>query len=54
MILSAGSSLRPRSAPTLRRIPSKSCGGSAQRWQVEVKFREVRDHLGVETQRQWA
>jgi DDE superfamily endonuclease len=25
-----------------------------QRWQVEVTFREVRDHLGVETQRQWA
>jgi hypothetical protein len=24
------------------------------RWQVEVTFREVRDHLGVETQRQWA
>ena len=23
-----------------------------QRWQVEVTFREVRDHLGVETQRQ--
>lgn len=25
-----------------------------QRWQVEVTFREVRDHLGAETQRQWA
>jgi hypothetical protein len=25
----------------------------AQRWAVEVTFREVRDHLGVETQRQW-
>jgi hypothetical protein len=24
-----------------------------QRWPVEVTFREVRDHLGVETQRQW-
>jgi len=24
-----------------------------QRWQVEVTFREVRDHLGVKTQRQW-
>ncbi len=23
-----------------------------QRWQLEVTFREVRDHLGVETQRQ--
>ena len=26
----------------------------AQRWQVEVTFREARDHLGVETQRQWS
>jgi hypothetical protein len=25
-----------------------------QRWQVEVTFREVRDHLGVETQRPWS
>lgn len=25
-----------------------------QRWQVEVPFREVRDHLGVETPRQWS
>src|SRR4051812_632991 len=25
-----------------------------QRWQVEVTFRDVRDHLGVETQRQWS
>ena len=25
-----------------------------QRWQVEVTCREVRDHLGVETQRQWS
>ncbi|NJN05306.1 MAG: transposase [Rhodobacteraceae bacterium] len=25
-----------------------------QRWQIEVTFQEVRTHLGVETQRQWA
>src|SRR5215213_1103496 len=25
-----------------------------QRWQLEVTFREVRDHLGIETQRQWS
>jgi hypothetical protein len=25
-----------------------------QRWQVEVTFRETRDHLGIETQRQWS
>ena len=25
-----------------------------QRWQLEVTFHEVRDHLGIETQRQWS
>ena len=25
-----------------------------QKWQLEVTFREARDHLGVETQRQWS
>jgi hypothetical protein len=25
-----------------------------QRWNLEVTFREVREHLGVETQRQWS
>ena len=25
-----------------------------QRWTIEVTYREVRDHLGVETQRQWS
>ena len=25
-----------------------------QRWQLEVTFREVREHLGVESQRQWS
>lgn len=25
-----------------------------RRWQIEVTFQEVRAHLGVETQRQWA
>jgi len=25
-----------------------------QRWQVEVTFRDMREHLGVETQRQWS
>jgi hypothetical protein len=24
------------------------------RWRLEVTFHEVRDHLGVETQRQWS
>lgn len=25
-----------------------------RRWSIEVTFREVREHLGVETQRQWS
>jgi len=34
--------------------PVQVLGWFVQRWQVEVTFREVRDHLGVETQRQWS
>jgi hypothetical protein len=25
-----------------------------RRWSLEVTFRETRDHLGIETQRQWS
>ena len=36
-------------------IARDKCGQySVQRWQLEVTFEEVRAHLGVETQRQWA
>jgi hypothetical protein len=28
--------------------------GTHKRWSVEVTFREVRDHLGFESQRQWS
>ncbi len=35
------------------RAPLAIIGWFVQRWPVEVTFREVRDHLGVETQRQW-
>jgi hypothetical protein len=34
--------------------PSQIVTAFVQRWQVEVTFQEVRTHLGVETQRQWA
>ena len=34
--------------------PSRIIRWFVQRWQVEVTFREVRGHLGVETQRQWS
>jgi DDE superfamily endonuclease len=36
------------------RDPQQIVRWSVQRWQVEVTFREARDQLGVETQRQWS
>ena len=38
----------------LAQEPLHSVRWFVQRWQFEVTFREVRDHLGVETQRQWS
>lgn len=38
----------------LTRDPVQIVTWFVQRWPVEVTFREVRDHLGVETQRQWS
>jgi DDE superfamily endonuclease len=38
----------------LTRSPSQIVGDFVLRWQLEVTFHEVRDHLGVETQRQWS
>jgi hypothetical protein len=38
----------------LAREPLQIVRWFVQRWQLEVTFREVRDHLGVETQRQWS
>jgi hypothetical protein len=38
----------------LRVSPAQIVGWFVLRWQVEVTFHEVRDHLGVETQRQWS
>jgi hypothetical protein len=34
--------------------PSQIVDWFVQRWQLEVTLREVREHLGVETQRQWS
>jgi hypothetical protein len=34
--------------------PSQIVAWFIQRWQLEVTHREVREHLGVETQRQWS
>ncbi len=34
--------------------PTQIVTSFVHRWQVEVTFQEVRTHLGVETQRQWA
>lgn len=48
--------LRPASAALHRPgvSPRQILRWFVQRWQLEVTFREVRDHLGVETQRQWS
>lgn len=34
--------------------PEKMIALYVQRWNIEVTFEEVREHLGVETQRQWS
>jgi hypothetical protein len=34
--------------------PQQMVAWFVQRWQLEVTLREVREHLGVETQRQWS
>src|SRR3954471_24503407 len=38
----------------LTRDPLQILTWFVQRWQVEITFRDVRDPLGVETQRQWS
>ncbi len=38
----------------LNRNPHDIIGWFVRRWSLEVTFRETRDHLGVETQRQWS
>ena len=35
-------------------LPKQIVAWFVQRWQLEVTHREVREHLGVETQRQWS
>jgi len=38
----------------LTRTPAQMIKWFVLRWQLEVTFHEVREHLGVETQRQWS
>ncbi len=38
----------------LNRDPRDIISWFVQRWSLEVRFRETRDHLGVESQRQWS
>jgi hypothetical protein len=38
----------------LQAKPTQIVEWFVQRWQLEVTYREVREHLGVETQRQWS
>jgi DDE superfamily endonuclease len=35
-------------------MPEQILSWYSRRWSVEVTFRELRDHLGLETQRQWS
>jgi hypothetical protein len=38
----------------LTAAPAEILGWFVQRWSMETTFQEARDHLGVETQRQWS
>jgi DDE superfamily endonuclease len=38
----------------LNATPAQILGWFVQRWSMETTFQETRDHLGVETQRQWS
>jgi len=38
----------------LQATPAKILDWVVMRWSIEITFEEVRAHLGVETQRQWA
>jgi hypothetical protein len=38
----------------LNTTPAQILGWFVQRWSMETTFQETRDHLGVETQRQWS
>jgi hypothetical protein len=38
----------------LSATPQQVVNWFVRRWQLEVTHREVREHLGVETQRQWS
>jgi hypothetical protein len=44
----------PLMSTDLNISPEKIIGLYIQRWNQEVTFEEVREHLGVETQRQWS
>jgi DDE superfamily endonuclease len=44
----------PLMSTNLNISPEKIIGFYIQRWNLEVTFEEVREHLGVETQRQWS
>jgi hypothetical protein len=44
----------PLMSTDLHISPEKIIALYFRRWQIEVTFEEVREHLGVETQRQWS
>jgi hypothetical protein len=44
----------PLMSTNINLSPEKMIAWYIQRWNLEVTFEEVREHLGVETQRQWS
>lgn len=44
----------PLMSTNVQMCPEKMIALYIQRWNLEVTFEEVREHLGVETQRQWS
>src|SRR5215467_4446959 len=50
----ASASLKPSCVPTLNATPAQILGWFVQRWSMETTLQETREHLGVETQRQWS
>jgi hypothetical protein len=44
----------PLMSTDLTLSPEQIIGHYVKRWNIEVTFEEVREHLGVETQRQWS
>src|ERR1019366_9189766 len=51
---SSGTGGRDHPVRAVTAAPAEIFGWFVQRWSMETTFQEARDHLGVETQRQWS